>query len=127
MTLRDELGEVEVGIGDLLEYKGAILSVICPEDFSYSVIHVRLKEGAVEKDGRRFELLTDGPVSPAGFPLQPCFRFKADLVASCVREYRLKTPTPAVQETARTRSESRRAPATKKRAEQNHPTTESLF
>jgi hypothetical protein len=131
MTLRDSYGEVEVGIGDLLEYEGAILSVICPEDFSYSVIHVRLSQGAIEHNGKRFELFADGPLSSAGFPLQPCFRFKADLVASCVRAYRLlnaDVPAPAVPQTpAQKPAKTPRARTSKKRERQNEPTSDSLF
>jgi len=125
MLLRDEIGEVEVKIGDLFEAKGCTFSVICPEfrqSPSNPPVWVRLKSGVlVLEDGRRFEIRADGIEELR----EPVFLFTSAVIARCIRESRLKTPAPDIQ-AARTRAESRSAP-TKKRAEQNHPTSENLF
>jgi len=130
MILRDEHGEVEVRIGDLFEVEDAKFSVICPELFGGELdafrnisVWVRLVSGKVDlADGRRVEV-----TSPDGQGRH--FLLSGALLATAVRNHRLMTfdlPAPAVQP-ARTRSDTRRAPATKKREKQQQPTSENLF
>ena len=128
MILRDELGEVEVKIGELFEVEDAKFSVICPELFGGELdafrnisVWVRLLSGKIDlADGRRVEVQSPDDQG------QP-FLFSGALLAVCVRNYR-RSPVPSVvQPPAPARAESRRAPATKKREKQNHPTSESLF
>lgn len=124
MILRDEHGEVEVRIGDQFEVKGCTLSVICPDFMQVpSPVWVRLKSGVlILEDGRRFEVKPDAPEE---LP-EPVFLFSADLIARCIREHRLALPAAGSRPTVGTEAH-RRAPASKKRAQQNRPTSESLF
>jgi hypothetical protein len=126
MTLRDQYGEVEVGIGDLFEYKGATLAVVCPElsacTADMPVICVRLKRGVIEKGGQRFEASEEKN--------NLLFDFSGDLVAGLIREHRLMTfdiPAPPVQPPARIEKKSPRAPTRKKGAQEHGPTTGTLF
>lgn len=132
MILRDEHGEVEVRIGDLFEFKGALLAVVCQHmqgdagglvrtDDDHGIIVVRLKQGVIEKNGQRFEATEENN--------NLLFYFTDELVASRVRDHRLMTfdiPEP-VQTKAKPVPDSRRAPASKKRTGQNNPTSENLF
>ncbi len=132
MTLRDELGEVEVGIGDLFEIKGATctatFSVICPESIysAKSPIWVRLMGGWIESDGKRLEVREDGNEA-LRFPV---LLFTAELVARCIREHRLMTfdiREPVGQHPARIENKSPRARPSKKDAGKSQPITDSLF
>jgi hypothetical protein len=128
MTLRDEYGDVEVGVGDLFELKTgptlnqscATFSVICPADiYSHSsMIWVRLISGAAEFIGKRYEVRQDGNEA-LRYPVLP---FTGELVARLVREHRLMT-LPAAQSVAK----SPRARASKKDAGKPQPKTDSLF
>lgn len=122
MILRDQYGEVQVGIGDLFEYQGATLEVVCPEydmeSTAQPVICVRLKKGVIEKNGERFE------VSEENNNIR--FNFTADLVAACVRNHRLMTfDIPAPDEPVQPVPKGRRAPASKKEPAKQKPTNES--
>jgi hypothetical protein len=123
MILRDEHGEIDVKVGDLFEVEDAKFSVICPElsgevdSFRNISVWVRLLSGKINlPDGRRVEV--NSPDDQG----QP-FLFSGTLLATCVRNYR-RTPVPSA---IQPQSESRRAPATKKREKQHRPTSESLF
>lgn len=124
MIVRDEQGEVEVGIGDLFQVKAAIFSVICPE-FTVSgnpPIWVRLHAGVIDiADGRQVKIEEGKPA--------PVYLFQAELVASCVREHRLMTfdiptvPQTPVQKPAKAPG----ARTSKKRERQNEPIPQTLF
>ncbi len=124
MTLRDEHGEVEVGIGDLFKIKEATFSVICPE-FTTGInptVWVRLHAGVfLLPDGRRFEIQPDIKA--------PVFLFTGELVASCMREHRLMTfDIPETPQTpAEKLAKASRARTSKKRTPQDQPTTDTLF
>jgi hypothetical protein len=137
MTLRDELGEVEVGIGDLFELKtgntldqlSATFSVICPNDIHSrspsSLIWVRLIGGSAEFIGKRYEVRQDGNEA-LRYPVLP---FTAELVARLVREHRLMTfdIQPVPQMPAQKLPKAPRARTSKKDSRQNQPTSDSLF
>jgi hypothetical protein len=119
MILRDEQGEVEVGIGDLFQVKAATFSVICPEiTVPATPVWVRLHAGVIEIEGRQVKL-EDG--KPA-----PVYLFPAALVASCMREHRLMTfdiPQTPVEPLAK----APRARTSKKRESQQEPISKGLF
>jgi hypothetical protein len=124
MTLRDELGEVEVGIGDLFDVKDATFSVICPEmTIAHPPIWVRLHAGVlILEDGRRFEIHPDSQA--------PVFLFTEDLVARCVRATRLKSGQLSVvagQHPAQSDTKGSRARTSKKDADKSQPNSGSLF
>jgi hypothetical protein len=129
MTLRDEHGEVEVGIGDLFEVEGAKFSVICPElsgepdSFRNVSVWVRLLSGKLDlADGRCVELKSpDGRGQP--------YLFEGALLAGLVRNHRLMTfnIAPPAETPARIDKKTPRAPTSKKPARKHEPTSESLF
>ncbi len=86
LTLRDRDGnELEAHIADYFDYKGATLSIVCPDskatqEQGQPVLCVRLQKGVVEKDGRRFENEPD--------QAKWLFVFTAELVADCLRKTR---------------------------------------
>ncbi len=82
IRLRDSLGEIETGAGDLFQFKAATMSVIYQDPKQSSVIWVRLYKGILEWDGKRFEI--EEGVRP------PCFPFTAELVAGCIRAQKPK-------------------------------------
>jgi hypothetical protein len=133
MTLRDEHGEVEVGIGDRFTVKGskgetAEFSVICPEwSGATASVWVRLQSGILDlTDGRRIEFRSE---LHGNMQMDQVFLFTAELVAKCVREHRLMTfdiPAP-VDPPARIEKKGPRAPTRKKGAQEHGPTTGSLF
>ncbi len=125
MTLRDQYGEVEVGIGDLFKVKDAEFSVICPE-FTTGVnpsVWVRLLSGVVTlADGRRIEVEShDGKGRP--------FLFTGELLAGLIRAHRLMTfdIAPPVDPPARIEKKTPRAQSSKERAQEHKPTTGDLF
>ena len=134
MILRDEHGEVEVKIGDLFKLKSgengsmvsATFSVICPVSIysDRSPIWVRLIAGSVDVEGKRYEVRQDGNEALR----YPVLVFTSDLVARLVRLMTFDIPAPvAGRMPAKPVAETRRAPASKKRAEKYQPTSESLF
>ena len=124
MILSDEHGEVEVKIGDQFEVEGSKFSVICPKMSGNQFIWVRLLSGFIDlDDGRRVEVKSPDDQG------QP-FLFGGALLAGLVRNHRLMTfdiPAHAVPPKAKPVADTRRAPASKKRAEKHQPTSESLF
>lgn len=128
MTLRDQHGEIEVGIGDLFAVKDCIFSVVCPESIyrNNSPIWVRLISGVLDYEGMRYEV---SPEAAAALKF-PVLLFTAELLADLVREHRLMTfdiPAPAVPAKAKPAAEPRRAPASKKPAPKHDPTQKTLF
>ncbi len=125
MILRDEHGEIQVRIGDLIKYEGAILAVLCPEaDCSDHLICVRLKSGVItDNDGIRFEYSENNN--------NIRFIWPAEFVASCVRAYRLdhpaETPYSFSQRPTESVAKSSGARARQKDAGKAQPKTDSLF
>lgn len=81
MILRDSLGEIEAGLGDLFQHKGCTLEIVCPDSESSTpgrlILCVRLVKGVLEDQGRRWENVE----GKNGL----LFLFEADLVATCLR------------------------------------------
>ncbi len=123
MILRDEQGEVEVGIGDLFKIKDAEFSVICPElTIPASPIWVRLHAGVIESDGRQIKI-EEGKAAPV-------YLFPAAMVARCMREHRLMTfdiPEPVSQHPTQSETKGSRARTRQKDAGKPQPITNSLF
>jgi hypothetical protein len=128
VILQDPYGEVSVPFGQYFRHENAILCVVCPDSKLSTplkpVICVRLISGFIENDGKRFAIPPDGR--------QPLFPFAGDLVASRVRAYRLTDELPGMPDSfdlikPPTGAYIPRASVSKERAEQYHPTTESLF
>ncbi len=86
MILRDQLGEIEAGLGDLFSYKGCEFEIVTPDSeasqfFGFPVICVRLRKGdfaQVDGEIRKIE---------AGQPA-PLLFFDYPLVATCIRSGR---------------------------------------
>jgi len=84
MILRDQHGELTVPFGTDFEYKGALLTVVCPAAEPIGgqrAIWCRLQKGALELGTQRFEIGEDGR--------RPVVPFATDLVAHQVRLMRL--------------------------------------
>lgn len=138
MILRDSYGEVTVPFGQLFTYQEATLEVVCPDAsamdrFGQRAICVRLLNGIVIHDGRRFEMDENGK--------KPMFLFSGELVANRVRvqlavdagvERRL-APEPAIPADKPVAPLQQRHPKNqsknpRKRAESDQqPTTENMF
>jgi hypothetical protein len=124
MTVRDELGAVEVGIGDRFQVQGAGFSVICPEfNGAKTSVWVRLESGGLTlTDGRRIEFR---PESHGGFQFEQVFLFTGELAARVIREHRLMTfdlPAPA-----RVEKKTPRAHSSKQSARKHGPMSQALF
>jgi hypothetical protein len=131
LTLRDQFGEVEVGIGDFFKLGDAKLGVICQNPDQ--TICCRVYEGLVSVDYEAEDYGDDGSIVNPGrvIGLQSVIDFLPEEVASGVREYRLLTfdiqPAPVEQTPAKSQPKAPSARPSKKRAEQHGPTTGSLF
>ncbi len=83
MTLRDSsYGEIETGIGDLFDYQGCTLSVVCLDteatrEHGKPIVTVRLYKGILKREGKQFQI--EEGQNP------PLFYFTAELVADCIR------------------------------------------
>jgi hypothetical protein len=138
MTLHDQYGEVEVGIGDLFEMKtgpaqnqfSATLAVVCPEPLTFKgqpIICVRLKQGVLEHNGSRFEYSEERN--------NLLFNLTGDQVARLIREHRLMTfdiPAPQLPQLPQNILDEkvikpRRASDSKKPARKHEPNQSSLF